>query len=370
IRTKEMHQTAELGVAAHWKYKSRGLEPKLEWLHGIQHNSEDIKDFYELAKNDLFSEEIAVYSPRGDIYTLPLGATALDFAYAVHTHIGSHAKTAFINKERRPLLTELKSGDMVNIEVSNEEIIRCTWQNAVKTSRAKHHIKTVCAHKIKEIDKKTAINILTFIFKISKEELLDLIEKEHLADIYYKIPQNNSLFQEIVNQLKEKKKRTLSFNRYKVKEYQFHNINVYSATSISEVGFDYCCHPKLGDDVVAFYKKGKAIIHHKMCESAHSEIDSGTPMLKIDWVTERIFAYKVVVTLENKQGALADFVTFLAKMNVNIISIEIGKSEFNLTRYCEIEAEFPQKDFKKTKSLLDKEFKIIDFVSMVDAYNI
>lgn len=370
IRTKAMHQTAELGVAAHWKYKSGGLEPKLEWLHGIQHNSEDIEDFYELAKNDLFSEEIAVYSPQGDIYTLPLGATALDFAFAVHSHIGSHAKAAYVNKEHRPLLSELKSGDMVRIEVGDKEIIRCTWINAVKTSRARHHIKTECAHKIKEIDRKSAVNILTLIFKVPKSELLTWIEEEDLGDLILKIPYKNNVLGDVVAKLKERKRRGLSFNRYVIKKFHFGNMDVFSNYSIGEVGFDYCCHPKLGDDIVAFYKKGKAIIHHKMCENAHKDIDTNVPMLKAEWETKGINTYKVVVTLENKQGALANFVTFLAKEGVNIISIEIDNSNIDLTRYCEVTAEFPEKDLKKTKSKLEKQFKLIDFVSSVDAYNI
>ncbi len=370
IRTQAMQQTAELGVAAHWKYKSGGLEPKLEWLQAIQHHSDNIEDFYELAKNDLFSEEIAVYSPQGDVYTLPSGATALDFAYAVHTHIGSHAKIAYINKERRPLLTELKNGDMVRIEVGEQEIIRCTWQNAVKTSRARHHIKTECAHKIKEIDKKTSVNILTHIFKTSKREVLSWIEEENLGESLYKIPYKNNLLHEVVTRLKGRKRRALTFNRYTVKKYHFLNIDIYANTHVSETGFDYCCHPKQGDEIVAFYKKGKAIIHHKMCENAHKEIDANLPMLKAEWEHRGINTFKLVVTLENKQGALANFVTFLAKENVNIISIQIDSSNVDLTRYCEVEAEFPQKSINKTRIKLEKLFKVIDFVSTVDAYNV
>ena len=370
IRTQEMHQTAELGVAAHWKYKSGGLEPKLEWLHGMQHHSDNIEDFYELAKNDLFSEEIAVYSPKGDIFTLPLGATALDYAYAIHTDIGSHAKTAYINKERRTLLTELKSGDMIRIETGDEEIIRCTWANAVKTSRARHHIRTECAHKIKEIDKKSAVNILTLIFKTSKKEILHWLEEENLMELITKIPYKNNVLSEVVTKLKGRKKRGLSFTRYTIKRYHFGNMDVYSNYTIGEVGFDYCCHPKLGDEIVAFYKKGKAIIHHKMCENAHKDIDTNVPMLKAEWETRGINTYKLVVTLENKQGALANFVTFLAKENVNIISIEIDNSNVDYKRYCEVEAEFPQKNFKKIKAKLELQFKVIDFVSTVDAYNI
>ena len=189
-------------------------------------------------------------------------------------------------------------------------------------------------------------------------------------ELITKIPYKNNVLSEVVTKLKGRKKRGLSFTRYTIKRYHFGNMDVYSNYTIGEVGFDYCCHPKLGDEIVAFYKKGKAIIHHKMCENAHKDIDTNVPMLKAEWETRGINTYKLVVTLENKQGALANFVTFLAKENVNIISIEIDNSNVDYKRYCEVEAEFPQKNFKKIKAKLELQFKVIDFVSTVDAYNI
>ena len=107
IRTYEMHKTAELGVAAHWKYKNGGNNPiSLEWLHNLQYQNESVEAFYELIKNDLFSDDISVFSPKGKSFTLPRGAVALDFAYAVHTEVGDTAEGCYINKEKASLLTE------------------------------------------------------------------------------------------------------------------------------------------------------------------------------------------------------------------------------------------------------------------------
>jgi GTP diphosphokinase / guanosine-3',5'-bis(diphosphate) 3'-diphosphatase len=98
-----MHATAELGVAAHWKYKSGGNNPiSLDWLHNLQYQNESVEAFYELIKNDLFSEDISVFSPKGKPFTLPRGAVALDFAYAVHTEIGDSSEGCLINKEKPP----------------------------------------------------------------------------------------------------------------------------------------------------------------------------------------------------------------------------------------------------------------------------
>ena len=100
IRTFEMHETAEYGVAAHWKYKSGAVAPNLEWLHKMEYKNDDVEEFYELVKNDLYSEDIAIYSPNGEVFSLPRGATALDFAYTIHSEIGDKAKSAYINKSK------------------------------------------------------------------------------------------------------------------------------------------------------------------------------------------------------------------------------------------------------------------------------
>ncbi|MEO1953614.1 MAG: RelA/SpoT family protein, partial [Campylobacterales bacterium] len=160
IRTFEMHNTAELGVAAHWKYKSGGNNIKLDWLNNLQYQNESVEDFYALAKNDLYSEDISVFSPKGDVFTLPRGAVVLDFAYAVHSEVGNHAKSALVNKEKVSLLQELQNGDIVKIKTSDEIITRCTWIDAVKTSKASTNMKLNCNARLKEINTKSSVNII------------------------------------------------------------------------------------------------------------------------------------------------------------------------------------------------------------------
>jgi guanosine-3',5'-bis(diphosphate) 3'-pyrophosphohydrolase len=138
IRTFDMHKNAEFGIAAHWKYKLDTAMPNTKWLDNLMYD-EKVEDFYELAKNDLFSEDILVFSPKFDSFTLPIGATALDFAYAVHSDVGDKAKDAYINKEKMSLLTELKNGDIVRIVTANEPIPRCSWIDSLKTAKAKYN---------------------------------------------------------------------------------------------------------------------------------------------------------------------------------------------------------------------------------------
>ncbi|DAB29427.1 MAG TPA: bifunctional (p)ppGpp synthase/hydrolase, partial [Sulfurimonas sp. UBA12504] len=130
IRTYTMHKTAELGVAAHWKYKNGGNNIKLDWLNNLQYQNESVEDFYELIKNDLYSDDISVFSPTGDPFMLPRGAVALDFAYAVHTEVGNKADSCLINRVKSSLLTEVKNGDIIKIKLADEIVTRCSWIDA------------------------------------------------------------------------------------------------------------------------------------------------------------------------------------------------------------------------------------------------
>jgi len=180
IRTFDMHKNAEYGIAAHWKYKLDSASPNTDWLNNLTFENEKIEDFYELAKNDLFREDIIVYSPKFDTFTLPLGTTALDFAYAIHTDIGNKAKNAYVNKEKVSLLTTLKNGDIVRIETDEKEIPRCSWIDALKTSKAKLNAKQLCNHRIKEVENDIALNLLKTIFDLDIIKIKALLKANYL----------------------------------------------------------------------------------------------------------------------------------------------------------------------------------------------
>jgi GTP pyrophosphokinase len=168
IRTFDMHSIAEYGVAAHWKYKSgdggSAKSINLDWLHSLESSSDDIEEFYNDAKQDLYSDEIVVYSPKGDIFTLPRDVTLLDFAYEVHTDVGNKAISGTINKIKKPLLTQLQSGDIVSVETGEYTLPRCSWFDMVTTSKAKKSIKHLCSKRINDIDELTGKNIINTIF--------------------------------------------------------------------------------------------------------------------------------------------------------------------------------------------------------------
>ncbi len=379
IRTFGMHRTAEFGVASHWKYKGHdGLSPKLEWLNDLRSQSEigeNIEHMYQLAKDDLYSADISVYSPKGDVFHLPLGATALDFAYAVHTEIGDHTKAAYINKKRSPLLTELRNGDIVRIELSGEPILRCSWVNQVKTAKAKNAMRINCNHKRKEIDKITAVNILLGIFNIRYETLKPFLDRANACKNIHKAATDVQYLQEIVYQLK---KELLSdtrfipiisaFKKYRLKEQHFDNIVLYGTQNFSKVLFDYCCHPKRGDEIVAFKKGSEVTVHHKFCTTANTMMQEHKPMVFARWSADRPEHYKLIVSIENKKGSLAALLLFLAKIGIDLLTINLSRSENSQADYFEMVVDVPAASKEKLINHSKQNFKIIEFLPLNDAY--
>ncbi len=379
IRTYNMHKTAQYGIAAHWRYKGHsGLNPKLEWLNDLRVQSEggeNIKEMYELAKDNLYSEDISVFSPKGDLFTLPRGATVLDFAYTVHTEIGDHTESALVNKQKTPLLTPLKNADIVKIITAQKPILRCSWIPAVKTAKAKNAMSLNCKQKAKILNHQSAINILLGEFHIKYHLLITLLEEVHLLKNIHKASIDSAHLQVILYQLKKEiLRKTIilpliqPFKKYVLKEKKFDNIIIKSSQNHSEVIFDYCCHPKQDDEIVAFKKNSTITVHHKFCVKAAKMIKRHYPMVFIEWEKVKQLSYKLIVSIENKKGSLAYFLLYLAKIDINVISIKISKEENSEADFIEMEINVP-KDSKKI--LLDntnQKYKIIEFISLNDAY--
>ncbi len=374
IRTFDMHRTAEYGVAAHWKYKMGDTNVNLKWLENLQYQNDNIEEFYELVKNDLFSEDISVFSPKGDLFTLPRGAVALDFAYAIHTDVGNRAKAAYINKQKKTLLTELKNGDIVRIEVADEPILRCSWIDAVKTSKAKEQMRFLCRQKYKEISSKAAINILANELRINPAQIKEWIKKEGLENSLHRIATELNFLKEVKNRYlseyrKAKRMLYLLSPKYaKLQKKEVENFVFYTSHTISKVEFDYCCHPKHGDEIVAFRQDGTAIIHQKMCHKAQILIEQNEQMLFVEWKKDSIPRFKLIALLPDKKGALADFLHHLGKMDINIKTIELGKN-IEQTNLCEMEFEAPLDDMELLRKKIAQKAKIIEFIQADDAYN-
>ena len=373
IRTFKMHKTAEYGIAAHWKYKLGSSNINIEWLKNLQFQNESIEEFYELVKNDLYSEDISVFTPAGDQISLPRGATVLDFAYTVHTQIGERASGALVNKKQASLLTELKNGDLVRIITADHPIYHCTWIDAVKTSRAKSHMKMRCNQRRKEIDRMSSINILSATFSVSAKEIEEWIKEEGIESQIYRVARELSFYKEVIHRFIDSKKVRSIFPIFlqrqhrRLKQYDFENFIVYSADFVGSIEFDYCCHPKRDDPIVAFKIGSKAVVHHKFCEKAYGLIKDNIPMLYIEWVESKMLGFRLLVTLKDEKGTLAKFLSYLAKIDLNIISIKLGDGS-SVSNVCEVIFETKSNDQNRLKELLEKKFKLIELVSLTDAY--
>ncbi len=373
IRTYDMHKTAELGVAAHWKYKSGGNNIKLDWLDNLQYQNESVEDFYALIKNDLYSEDISVFSPTGDAFTLPRGAVVLDFAYAVHTDIGNKAVSAMINKTKKSLLTELNNGDIVKVIIGDEIETRCSWIDAVKTSRAQTNMKLNCNARLREINAKSAINIIATIMGLKHsrvEEWLTQNRCENLSHIPTDVEHLKNVIHQYISDIGKNNRfqRFISRHRFKAKKYEISGLEIYSNSSISDVVFDYCCHPKYGDEVMAFLEKSKAHVHHKMCQNATKKLENTESMVFVKWAKEKIYKYKLIASLPNEKGALAEFLAYLAKQNIDLISIELGKDNLEYVQYCDIVFQSEEADINTLRAKIESKIKIVDLIRSDDAY--
>lgn len=374
IRTYEMHQTAELGVAAHWKYKSGGNNNiKLDWLNNLGYQNESVEEFYDLIKNDLYSEDIVVFSPKGDAFTLPRGAVVLDFAYAVHTHVGNHAKSALVNKTKTPLISEIHNGDIVKIEIDESVITKCSWIDAVKTSKAKSNMRANCNAKVKEIDIRSSVNILSSALYLEHDRVKEWFETNG-CDKRFLIATDIDHFRDVITRYvadinqNSRFKNFLSKHRFKLREYDIKGLEIFSTTSVGDIVFDYCCHPKNGDEIIAFLERGKAHIHHKMCKTAFKKIEQKEPMVFVRWEKLAVYNYNMIVSLHSGVGTLADFLNFLAHLKIDINQIELGKNQTETTRYCEIGFESKEGDINLLRVKIEQKIRVIHLIRTDDAY--
>ena len=380
IRTFNMHKTAEYGLAAHWKYKHSGaVAVKTDWLKDISQIDEHEKtpeDLYEFAKDSLYVEDIAVYSPTGRIFTLPRGATALDYAYEIHSEVGLHASEAYINKIKVPLLTELKNGDIVRIITGDEPKLRCSWLNSVKTGKARVTIRNYCRQKLREINEKVARKIISAIFSRPVDVIESWILSENLSKKIFKVSTDSAFLQDVVNALKKYgKDKILGIGglgkKYEIKKQKCDNIVIYSNYKITSAEFDYCCNPKRGDDIMGFRHGHRAVVHHKLCERASKLVESGEEMIFVKWTKVAPDRYKIILSLENKRGSLAEFLTDLAKLKIDLVTINLADGgEEDSAEYFELVVQIVENvDSQKVMESLKNKYKIVEFSSLADAYS-
>jgi GTP pyrophosphokinase len=175
---------------------------------------------------------------------------------------------------------------------------------------------------------------------------------------------------QIKNQIKNKNGFLTRFklSNIRFKEYRFDNIILYSNYSISSLSFDHCCHPKQGDDIIAFKDKKNVIIHHKMCDNGFKLMSNKSQMIFCKWDENRYFGYKFVLSLQNKKGELARLLIHLSNNEAIILSIDFRRDESSHIQYCTLDLEIKNQNIDKVKKIVSKKAKVVECYLSNDAY--
>ena len=358
IRSEKMNEVAEKGIAAHWKYKSQdenSNDTQLDnWLHTIKEILDDPQpnalDFLDTIKLNLYATEIFVFTPKGDIKTMPQNCTALDLAYSIHTFLGNHCIGAKVNHKLVPLNHQLQSGDQVEILTSNAPRVEEAWLSFVTTAKARAKIQAALRRQQRLLqnegeeilnrflDEEGLGNYAGNIEKIwtlhklkDREELLAAIGKGIVVlgndDKDALLGNKKFSFQSLFSFNRDKKKETKEVERYDNIDRKT-PINLTDDNLKSNYIIAECCHPIPGDDVLGYYDENKHIVIHKRnCSVANTLKSShGDRILAAKWETHKqlYFVVPIQITGIDDMGVLHEITTMMFQhLNVNIQKMHI-----------------------------------------------
>ena len=361
IRSERMNDVAEQGFAAHWKYKEGGGsedEGELEkWLRTIKEILDDPQpdaiDFLDTIKLNLFASEIFVFTPKGELKTMPQNSTALDFAFSLHTDIGSHCIGAKVNHKLVPLSHKLQSGDQVEILTSKSQRVQPQWEVFATTARARAKIAAIL-RKERKANQKIGEEILSEFLKKEEvrpeEAVIEKLRKLHNAkneeELLAAIGSKAIVLGEAdKNELKEKqtsnwkKYLTFSFGNSKEKQeekepQEKEKINPKEVLKLTEESLQKkyimaeCCHPIPGDDVLGYVDENdRIIIHKRQCPvAAKLKSSYGNRILATEWDTHKELSFLVYIYIKgiDNMGLLNEVTQVISRqLNVNIRKLTI-----------------------------------------------
>jgi len=366
IRTYEMNEIADRGVASHLSYKHphRGNIAELADFFASDMSAEDS---YSLAKGELFIDEITIQSPKGDTFSFPKGSIALDFAYEIHTDIGNQAISAFVNKKEVNLSYVLRDMDVVDIRTDKNALLKYSMKELLKTPKAQSLLEKAYKSNLREIGKLSTINIFATLFDLHELEVREFFKNSKFKDNFYKALINPLIYNEIVEEIIDHP--FLIGDDFK-RPLEIHKDGFILKTNkeVQSVEFDYCCHPKNGNRIVAFYNGGHVVVHHRLCKDAYKLISDGEEMIYCNW-EKSLNLYQITVALKNTKGALADLLTKLVSMDINVSNMPCGEINAQKAEYFRFDIESEEPTSKALRDKLSKKIKLIDIVSLNDAYN-
>ena len=383
IRTEDMEQTAEIGVAAHWRYKdgsgteTKGVDTHVKWLRELldilQSEENDPKEFMHLLKIDLFGDEIFVFTPKGDLVQLPIKSSPVDFAYHVHTEVGQTCLGAKINHKVVPLNTELQNGDTVEIITSSSQNPNYGWLKFAVTSKARNRIKRYLSKKERDESIKMGEEIMTK--GLRRLKLLNLLDEIKAAYKKFGFGSTDQLMEAIgkgeisIRNILEKiapqeeqveEPEASSFFSFKRKESK--SIKLEGISNIM-ANFGKCCNPIPGDDMLGFITRGRGItVHRSDCSSLPLLNKESDRLVPVEWEVSRkdFFNVQLKVVGEDRKGLLKDMTESISKLNINISSVDIKVKEAIATAILIIQVN-NLKQLDRVIRIMSK-VKSIDFV--------
>jgi guanosine-3',5'-bis(diphosphate) 3'-pyrophosphohydrolase len=350
IRTWEMHRTSEYGIAAHWRYKEGGkadqFENKLSWLRALLEWQKDMRDsrvFMENLKIDLFDTQVFVFSPRGDVFSMPAGGTPLDFAYSVHTDVGNHCVGAKVNGRIVPLDYQLNNGDICEILV-NKSSARPSldWLSIVKTSSAKHKIKQWFRKERREENVLAGQEALEqelvrqgLRVDIARGELIERIAKRlnsaTATDLFAAIGFGDQSAQAVANRIREEVKtdNVVDFTKIGRKAPVRRSARKSSGVRIAGVDdvlvrLSKCCSPVPGDPIIGYVTIGRGVsVHRADCPNVAFMNATPERILQAQWLVNADLTHAVDVELEAEDRAqlLQDIMGVFAELKTQVSSV-------------------------------------------------
>ncbi len=347
IRTHEMHRMAESGIAAHWLYKSGESSGEhvraqaTEWLRDlleIQKTAGNSLEFIDNLKIDLFPQEVFVFTPQGNIIKLPRGATIVDFAYAVHTDIGSTCVSARIDNKLIPLQTQLENGMTVEVITASWARPNPLWLNHIITAKARSSIRNY----LKNFQQQDAINLgrrllekelknlninLTNIENSRILELLDVMQIDSMDKLLEDIGLGNKMPILVAKHLaQEDIHAAIKLEDKNTK----HAPLIIKGTEGMVITLAKCCHPIPGDHIIGFFNPGKGIvIHHHECRNSKDVRKQQSSWIDVEWSPDLSGEFSVELRIEllNQRGTLATIASTISSLDANIESVTIADQD-------------------------------------------
>lgn len=383
VRTYEMDEIAEKGIASHWSYKEKGtkkiqnvMEQKLEMFRNVieSSNNDTDADFESKVNADIFSDLIYTYTPKGDVVELPIGSTPIDFAYRIHSRVGDTTVGAIVNDQIVPLSYELKNDDVVNIKTNNNSTPNKDWLSFVKTSQAKNKIKAFFSKQDKEEYIEKGKNILEAELRKRKmafnevltpeviEKLIKDLKVKDLDEIYLSIGSLRFAAGYIINLTKADKHEVddaLFERKLSIPKINYKSDILVEGNSDIMVNIAKCCMPIKGDEIVGFITKGQGIsVHKKGCSNVP---DNSERVVDVSWNMDASNYYftNIYVYVTAGFDLLVNIITEVGKLGCIVRSCNTKEFdnktmyEINIRIKDKVELDNVMKNIRKIHNVID-----------------